>query len=249
MSDQTGGANRRPTKDELFERGKSKNKKIYYGLARPLRSDERRPTMREAVQSGNISYYGLFKADPMIILKGMHAKKSESKADVLRIWSRANGKVLGLTKKLKNPTLPDAEKAKVQKELEEAKKTREVYGAKYKAMDPSYKDEPKEDEAVKKFKEILATLDDTDYNKLMAEVDDLEAEGKKLIKRKQRGKGVLTDLVPTQYNPTVKKFIEDHSEWLITNIVIARKPIEESHLKLLNLMSLGRLKSNQNAIM
>jgi len=346
---QIGGANRKPTQEELFMKGKSSNKKIYYGVARPLTKAERRPTQSEAIRTGNVSYYGLFQISPIALIRGMHATKKESKADIIRNLSKARGKKSALNKKLKDTQLSAQEKAKLNKELELVNKEVTNWGNKIQQIyneEDGIKAQKKEGlstEEVHKFMKMVNSLEPNDYKSLIdsygleaeqqkllddilnSKLNKLEAEGKKLTSRKinkpmkseeqiqienklkserehlsiyeekmrkimempyktkkdkyfkdiniqdmnrniekskryiakleeqlqnlnQTGKGLLTDLVPAKYPTPVKAFIDSHKDWLITRITLARKPVEQGSYKLLNLISLGKLKRNQDAL-
>lgn len=74
-----------------------KQKQIYYGAMRPLKKDERRPTMTEAVDHGRISYFGLKQIDTRLINDRLNKSKGQAKLKkdyekAVVEWSALNGK-------------------------------------------------------------------------------------------------------------------------------------------------------------
>jgi hypothetical protein len=79
------------------------------------------------------------------------------------------------------------------------------------------------------------------YNSAIERTDGFFGEGLK-------GNGILSDLVPTQFTKDTAAFITNHKDWMITNMNVARKPIDDGLISLINYMSLGRVKENKDKL-
>jgi hypothetical protein len=103
------------------------NANIYYGASETVPKGKKRPTMPQAVDSGQVRYFGIKKVDQLLVAakndkkteNGEKAKKK--KIDTLTAdYVKLSGKVFRLTNNLKSAKT-EAEKKEIQKEIKQLK--------------------------------------------------------------------------------------------------------------------------------